>query len=74
MGALLGDFLGSIETWGLDAAAAAAFLGLVWNRLRGNELLAILAVAVALLGSLFLPAGVPILLTVVVALLPVGKK
>ncbi|MEY3625269.1 MAG: hypothetical protein RL696_650 [Actinomycetota bacterium] len=74
MGALLGDFLGSIETWGLDAAAAAAFLGLVWNRLRGNEFLAILAVAVALLGSLFLPAGVPILLTVLVALLPVGKK
>ncbi|MEY3560898.1 MAG: hypothetical protein RL068_50 [Actinomycetota bacterium] len=74
LGALVGDFMGSVEAWGLDAAAAAAFLGLVWPRLRGNEMLAILASAVALLGSVFLPAGVPILLTVLVALIPGGKK
>jgi predicted branched-subunit amino acid permease len=74
LGAVAGDLLGSVEIWGLDAAAAAAFLGLVWNRLRGNELIAGLALATALIGSLFLPAGVPVLLTVLVALLPGGKK
>lgn len=74
LGAVAGDLLGSVEVWGLDAAAAAAFLGLVWNRLRGNELIAGLALVTALVGSLFLPAGVPVLLTVLVALLPGGKK
>jgi predicted branched-subunit amino acid permease len=68
LGALAGDFLGSAETWGLDAAAAAAFLGLVWPRLKDNKALALAAAAVAVIGSLFLPAGVPVLLTVFVAL------
>ena len=70
LGALAGDFLGSAETWGLDAAAAAAFLGLVWPRLKDNKTLALAASVVAVVGSLFLPAGVPVLLTVFVALVP----
>lgn len=70
LGALAGDFLGSAETWGLDAAAAAAFLGLVWPRLKGNKVLALSASVVAVVGSLFLPAGVPVLLTVLLALIP----
>ena len=73
LGALAGDFLGSAETWGLDAAAAAAFLGLVWPRLKDNKVLALAAALVAIVGSLFLPAGVPVLLTVLVALIP-GKS
>lgn len=74
LGAIAGDFLGSAETWGLDAAAAAAFLGLVWPRLKDNKLLALSAAVVAVVGSLYLPAGVPVLLTVFVALLPRRSK
>jgi predicted branched-subunit amino acid permease len=74
LGAIAGDLLGSVETWGLDAAAAAAFLGLVWAKLRDSKLVALSAAVVALVGSLFLPAGVPVLLTVLVALYPGGKK
>ena len=74
LGALAGDFLGSAETWGLDAAAAAAFLGLVWPRLKDNKTLALAASVVAVVGSLFLPAGVPVLLTVLIALVPRRSK
>lgn len=74
LGALAGDLLGSAETWGLDAAAAAAFLGLLWPRLRQNKFLALAAALVSVIGSLFLPAGVPVLLTVLVALVPGRKK
>jgi predicted branched-subunit amino acid permease len=74
LGALAGDFLGSAETWGLDAAAAAAFLGLVWPKLKDNKVLALAAALVAVVGSLFLPAGVPVLLTVLVALVPRRSK
>ena len=74
LGALAGDFLGSAETWGLDAAAAAAFLGLVWPKLKDNKSLALAASVVAVVGSLFLPAGVPVLLTVLIALVPRRSK
>jgi predicted branched-subunit amino acid permease len=74
LGALAGDFLGSAETWGLDAAAAAAFLGLVWPKLKDNKTLALAASVVAVVGSLFLPAGVPVLLTVLIALVPRRSK
>ncbi len=74
LGALAGDFLGSAETWGLDAAAAAAFLGLVWPKLKDNKTLSLAASVVAVVGSLFLPAGVPVLLTVLIALVPRRSK
>jgi predicted branched-subunit amino acid permease len=74
LGAIAGDLLGSAQSWGLDAAAAAAFLGLVWPRLRDNKLLSLAAAVVAVVGSLFLPAGVPVLLTVFVALVPRRSK
>jgi predicted branched-subunit amino acid permease len=75
LGALLGDVLGDVRTWGLDAAAAAAFLGLVWPRLQAKEPIAV-ALAAGLLTAILLPAlpaGVPILvvavLTIVLALI-----
>jgi predicted branched-subunit amino acid permease len=34
VGALAGNAMGDPKAWGLDAAAAAAFLGLLWPRLR----------------------------------------
>lgn len=68
-GAFLGSQLGNPTDWGLDAAAAAAFLGLIWPRLTQSKLL-VLAVASAFLAtslSVVLPAGVPVLLTAVLA-------
>lgn len=69
VGALLGDAMGDPRRWGLDGAAAAAFLGLLWPRLRSREPVAI-AVACALVTVLalpWLPPGVPILLAAAVA-------
>lgn len=70
-GALLGDALGDPRRWGLDGAAVAAFLGLLWPRLRAREPVA-LAVACALVTVLAMPRvppGVPILLAALVAAL-----
>ena len=74
LGALGGNLIGSVETWGLDAAAAAAFLGLLWPRLKENLVLAVCGAAVALITVPFVPAGVPVLLAAAVALLPIGRK
>ncbi|ROS28145.1 AzlC family ABC transporter permease [Cellulomonas sp. PhB150] len=70
LGALLGDALGDPRKYGLDAAAAAAFLALVWPRLADGlaRLVAGAAVAVALALTPFTPAGVPVLLAAVVAI------
>jgi predicted branched-subunit amino acid permease len=70
VGALLGSQIGNPSDFGLDAAAAAAFLGLIWPRLTQSKLL-MLAVASAFLASLLsgvLPAGLPVLLTAFLAL------
>lgn len=70
VGAFLGSQIGSPSDFGLDAAAAAAFLGLIWPRLTQSKLL-LLAVASAFLASLLsgvLPAGLPVLLTAFLAL------
>ena len=69
IGAFLGSQLGNPTDWGLDAAAAAAFLGLIWPRLNQSKLL-FLAVAAAFVAtslSVVLPAGVPVLLSAVLA-------
>lgn len=70
LGAVAGNLIGSVEQWGLDAAAAVAFLGLLWPRLRDSLPLAVAGAAVALASQPFLPAGVPILLAAAVALFP----
>jgi predicted branched-subunit amino acid permease len=64
LGAVLGDALGDPRAWGLDAAAAAAFLGLLWPRLKERQALAVAAAAlvIATVTTPFLPAGVPVLL------------
>lgn len=69
-GALLGDVVGDVRTYGLDAAAAAAFLGLVWPRLREGEP-AFVALGAAVLTVVLLPqvpAGIPVLVVAVVAI------
>lgn len=69
VGALAGDALGDPKTWGLDGAAVAAFLGLLWPRLKGGDPIAIAVVAasVTLVATPFVPAGIPILLAAAVA-------
>lgn len=64
LGALLGDALGDTRRFGLDGAAVAAFLGLLWPRLNAREPVA-LALACGLVTAVaipLVPAGVPILL------------
>ena len=75
VGALLGKALGDPQQWGLDAAAAAAFVGLVWPRLINliNRTVAGGALVIAILVSPFVPPGVPVLISglfgIVVALI-----
>lgn len=71
VGALLGNALGDPSRWGLDGAAVAAFLGLLWPRLRGREpvALAVAAAAIAMLAVPWVPPGVPILIAAVLGAL-----
>lgn len=69
VGAVVGDALGDPTRWGLDAAAAAAFLALLWPRLasRRAQAVAACAVVVALALTPVAPSGVPILAAAAVA-------
>lgn len=71
VGALVGDVLGDPRAWGLDAAAAAAFLALLWPRLKQRQAIAVGAAAAVVAASLtpFLLPGLPVLLAAVVAIL-----
>lgn len=78
VGAVAGTALGDPRAWGLDGAAAAAFLGLLWPRLRGRDPIAIAVVcALATIVTVpFVPGGVPIIVaaTVAVALWALGER
>src|SRR5690554_4011937 len=71
VGALIGDALGDPRQWGLDAAAAAAFLGLLWPRLKQLQTVAVAAGAavVALVLTPVVMPGLPVLTASVVAIL-----
>ena len=71
LGAFLGDALGDPRVYGLDAAAAAAMLGLLWPRLKERQALAVAAAAflIATLSTPYLPAGAPVLLAGVAAVI-----
>lgn len=56
VGALAGDALGDPKRFGLDAAASAAFVALLWPRLRARE-----PVAIAIVGAIVTVALVPVL-------------
>jgi predicted branched-subunit amino acid permease len=69
-GALLGDVLGDPKAYGLDAAAAAAFLALLWPRLRRRQAIAVgigAAVVATVLTPVLMP-GLPVLIAAVVAI------
>ena len=69
LGALLGDLVGDVRQYGLDAAAAAAFLGLLWPRLTARQpiVVAIAAGVVATALIPVLPPGLPVLAAAAVA-------
>ena len=71
LGAVAGAQLGDPRTYGLDAAVGAAFLALLWPRLRDrrNQYVAAAAAAVALGLVPIATAGVPVLAAGGVALL-----
>jgi predicted branched-subunit amino acid permease len=69
VGALIGDLLGNPQRYGLDAAAAAAFCALLWPRLKNGETRAVAGVAAlaALLVAPHAPAGIPVLVAALAA-------
>lgn len=69
VGAVVGDALGDPRRWGLDAAAAAAFLGLLWPRLREGRARGVAAGAVVVAAALtpLVPPGLPVLAAAAVA-------
>ena len=68
-GAVGAKAMGDPSAWGLDAAVPAAFLGLVWPRLKSStdKSLAIVAAVFAVATTPFLPAGLPIIGTALLA-------
>jgi len=71
VGALLGDLLGDVSAFGLDAAAAAAFLGLVWPRLRALQPVVVAVGAAVVTAAVIpvLPPGLPVLVAALVGVL-----
>jgi predicted branched-subunit amino acid permease len=69
-GALLGDVLGDPRAYGLDAAAAAAFLALLWPRLRHRQPIAV-GIAAAVVATLLTPVLMPGLPVIVAALVAI---
>lgn len=71
LGAVLGNRLGDPKAWGLDGAACAAFLALLWPRLRSRDTVAMAVAAgvVAVVLAPTLPAGLPVLIAALAVLL-----
>ncbi len=71
VGALGAQAMGDPAAWGLDAAVPAAFLGLVWPRLKKNSdrILAACAALLSLALTPILPAGIPIISTAILAVI-----
>ncbi|CAM4094069.1 AzlC family ABC transporter permease [Helcobacillus massiliensis] len=71
LGAFLGSWMSDPGAWGLDGAAAAAFIALLWPRLVRREAVA-LAVAAAFLALILvplMPPGLPVICAALVAVL-----
>ena len=76
LGALGASAIGDPSVWGLDAAVPAAFLGLIWPRLKNKIQFVVSAIAItwALILTPITPAGIPIIATVVLAIIFGAKK
>jgi len=71
VGAVVGNAIGDPKAYGLDAAAPAAFCGLLWPRLKSGDTRAVAAVSavVALVVAPHAPAGIPVLVAALAAIL-----
>jgi predicted branched-subunit amino acid permease len=71
LGALGASAIGDPSVWGLDAAVPAAFCGLIWPRLKNKTHFIVSAVAIAWALALtpISPAGIPIITTVILAVI-----
>jgi len=76
LGALGASAIGDPAVWGLDAAVPAAFCGLIWPRLKNKTHFIVSAVSIAwaLLLTPITPAGIPIITTVLLAVIFGLKK
>ncbi|MCH8611726.1 AzlC family ABC transporter permease [Arsenicicoccus dermatophilus] len=70
VGALAGDTIGDPTVCGLDGAAVAGFLGLLWPRLQDGDgrAIAVVCALACVLATPWLPSGVPIIMSGLVAL------
>jgi len=70
LGAVVGNALGDPRQYGLDAAAPAAFCALMWPRLKSRDARAVAAVAavIALAVAPHAPAGIPVLVAALAAI------
>ena len=71
LGALGASAIGDPSVWGLDAAVPAAFCGLIWPRLKNKTHFVVSSVSIAwaLLLTPITPAGIPIITTVLLAVI-----
>jgi len=62
--------MGDPKVFGLDAAAPAAFCGLLWPRLKSGDARAVAAVSavIALVVAPHAPAGIPVLVATLAAI------
>jgi len=69
LGALGARAIGNPASWGLDGAVPAVFLGLLWPRLESTYLRVVAATSMvfAMVVTPWLPAGLPIIATALVA-------
>ena len=76
LGALGASAIGDPSVWGLDAAVPAAFCGLIWPRLKNKTHFVVSAISIAwaLLLTPITPAGIPIITTVLLAVIFGLKK
>ena len=76
LGALGANAIGNPSAWGLDAAVPAAFLGLLWPRLKAKEAWAVAGAAIVLSLSLApaVPAGVPIISCALISIIVGWRK
>ncbi len=68
IGILVGQSIPNPGAWGLDGAAVAAFLGLLWPRLKGGDPVAtaVVAALATIIAMPFVPPGIPVVIAAVV--------
>jgi len=69
VGALVGDAIGDPKQYGLDAAASAAFIALLWPRLKARQPVAVAIAAAVVAAALVpvVPVGIPVIAAALVA-------